>query len=299
MWLRSLCFGLASVFTLSNVNPAAARELACGDTATDLSRIVVAGGSLAEILYALDKSETLVAADTTSNYPEAANALPKIGYVRNLSAEGLLSLKPSFVLGEDDMGPPEVVAQLKSLGIEMLVVPEKFDADGIQQKVRCVAAAVGAGDAGEALNKRLMAGVADRSVQDAAAPRGLVLLGLREGAPVAAGINTSGDGLLTMAGAQNLLRFEGWKPVSIEALAAASPEFIVIPERGVAMAGGLDKLLEHPALRLTPAARSRRVITMDGMAMLGFGPRTVQAAATLRETLLGNTEIGTAGDGTQ
>lgn len=261
-----------------------AEELECGQRAPDLSRVVVAGGSLVEILYTIDEAESVVAVDSTANYPQAAKALPQIGYVRNLSAEGLLSLKPSFVLGEHDMGPPEVVSQLKALNVDMLIVPERFDAAGIRDKVQCVAAAFDAAAEGERLLLSLLDGVGDTTADQPVA-RGIVLLGLRSGAPVAAGHNTSGDGLLAMAGAQNLFSFEGWKPVSVESMAAAQPSFIVIPHRGVEMAGGLDELLNHPALRLTPAARERRVITMDGMAMLGFGPRTVEAAASLRRAL--------------
>lgn len=304
---------------------AGARVLDCGERPADASRVAVAGGSLVEILYALGEEGHIVAVDRTSNYPEAAKSLPQIGYVRDLSAEGLLSLEPSFVLGEHDMGPPEVVEQLARLGVDMLLVPERFSAAGIRAKIRCVAAAMDAAAAGEELAGGLLAGVAAREehrpgnlaagevaghaakkaagghaagnaagghaagkAAGEAAPRrppGVVLLGLRAGAPVAAGVNTSGNGLLAMAGAANLMDFEGWKPVSVEAMAAAAPEFIVIPNRGVEMAGGLQALLQHPALRLTPAARERRVIAMDGMAMLGFGPRTVRAAAELRARL--------------
>lgn len=299
---------------------AAARVLDCGERPADAARVAVAGGSLVEILYALGEQDHIVAVDRTSNYPEAAKSLPQIGYVRNISAEGLLSLEPTFVLGEHDTGPPEVVEQLARLGVDMLLVPEQFSVAGIRAKIRCVAAAMGADAAGEALAASLLAGVVGLSedapgegapgpvaggniaTRDMAGnvagqaagnvaekapprPRGVVLLGLREGAPIAAGFNTSGQGLLSMAGAVNLMDFEGWKPVSVEVMAAVGPEFIVIPNRGVQMAGGLQALLEHPALRLTPAARERRVIAMDGMAMLGFGPRTVRAAAELRARL--------------
>ena len=278
---------LAGLLAAPNV---AARVLDCGERPADAARVAVAGGSLVEILYALGEQDHIVAVDRTSNYPEAAKQLPQIGYVRNISAEGLLSLEPTFVLGEHDTGPPEVVEQLARLGVDMLLVPEQFSVAGIRAKIRCVAAAMGADAAGEALAASLLAGVVGLSEEApgegaAPRPRGVVLLGLREGAPIAAGFNTSGEGLLSMAGAVNLMDFEGWKPVSVEVMAAAEPEFIVIPNRGVQMAGGLQALLEHPALRLTPAARERRVIAMDGMAMLGFGPRTVRAAAELRTRL--------------
>ena len=328
---RRRALGGACVLALAGLLAApnaAARVLDCGERPADASRVAVAGGSLVEILYALGEQDHIVAVDRTSNYPEAAKQLPQIGYVRNISAEGLLSLEPTFVLGEHDTGPPEVVEQLARLGVDMLLVPEQFSVAGIRAKIRCVAAAMGADAAGEALAAALLTGVVGLSeeapgqgapgqvaggniatrdmagnvagqaadhvagnvaenVAEKAAPRprGVVLLGLREGAPIAAGFNTSGQGLLSMAGAVNLMDFEGWKPVSVEVMAAASPEFIVIPNRGVQMAGGLQALLEHPALRLTPAARERRVIPMDGMAMLGFGPRTVRAAAELRARL--------------
>lgn len=265
---------------------AGAAMLACGDRAPDASRIAVAGGSLGEILYALGEQRRIVAVDRTTNYPPAALALPQLGYVRNLSAEGILSLAPTLVLGEHDMGPPEVVEQLAELAIDLLRVPETFTAEGIAAKIRCVAVAVGAEAAGEALIDRLLAAHRGAKARPGRAAGGIVLLGLRGGSPVAAGRNTSGDGLLALAGAANLLDdFEGWKPISVEAMAAAAPAFIVIPERGVAEAGGLDQLLAHPALRLTPAARDRRVIAMDGMAMLGFGPRTLATADRLRALL--------------
>jgi len=285
-WRRALaCCALLLAGTVPATSLAGA--LRCGDTAPDASRIAVAGGSLVEILFALGEQDRIVAVDSTANYPEAATALPQIGYVRNLSAEGLLSLSPTLVLGEHDMGPPAVVEQLAGVGIDLLHVPERFDSDGIAAKVRCVAAAVGAAERGEALVAELLAGYrGGEAAGKGSASSAIVLLGLRNGVPVAAGRNTSGDGLLAMAGAQNLLTaFEGWKPVSVEAMAAAAPEVIVIPERGIEDAGGIDALLDHPALRLTPAARHRRVIAMDGMAMLGFGPRTLAAADRLRAAL--------------
>lgn len=289
--MRRSVLGVVRAGLLVLVSTAASAEmLECGQQPVDVSRIAVAGGSLTEILYDLGMAGQIVAVDRTSNYPEAALELPQIGYVRNISAEGLLSLEPTFVLGEHDMGPPEVIEQLSNLGVDMLLVPEAFSAAGIEAKIACVATAVGVPEKGNDLAASVVAGVVSEhegtaAAGDATLSRGIVLLGLRSGAPVAAGANTSGDGLLTMAGAENLFDFEGWKPVSVESMAAASPEFIVIPNRGIEMAGGMDALLDHPALRLTPAARDRRVIAMDGMAMLGFGPRTVRAAADLRRLL--------------
>jgi iron complex transport system substrate-binding protein len=261
-----------------------ARECPEAPPGIDARRIAVAGGSITEVIYLLGESQRLVAADRTSNYPAEARALPSIGYVRALSAEGVLSVEPTLVLGEHDMGPPEVMAQLRQTRVPVIAFPERFTAAGVVDKVRCVADLLALDSARTAAavvalqdEARLLAQVVpDPAVKVA------VLLGLREGAPIAAGRETSGDGLLAMAGLNNLFaEFSGWKPVSMEAMALAAPDVLVVPERGLAQAGGIDALLAHPALRLTPAARQRRVVAMDGMRMLGFGPRTLGAAAEL------------------
>ena len=273
--MRMIVFGIACLaHTAVLASP-------CGP-AKDASRIAVAGGSLTEIIYLLGAEGRLVAVDTTSNYPEAATALPSVGYVRNLSAEGLLSLNPTLILGEDDMGPPVVLEQLEQTGVETVRVAEQHDAEGILTKVACVANVLGMAHAGEERLLELSA-VADQLAAygkvGERSPRVAMLLSLRDGAPVVAGDNTSGGGFLRMARARNVFpSIDGWKPASTEAFAAANPDVIVIPERGVRALGGVADVAAHPALRLTSAARDGRIVVMDGMAMLGFGPRTLEAA---------------------
>lgn len=264
---------------------------ACEAPATDSSRVAIAGGSLTEIVYFLGAEARIVATDTTSNFPAEASGFPSVGYVRNLSTEGLLSLEPTLILGEHDMGPPEVLSQIARTGIEVVHVPEEHTAQGIVEKVRCIARVLRLdATAEERIEERLAPSLA---ILDGVArnrqrtpPRVAVLLGLRDGVPLAAGLGTSGHGLLQMAGADNIFAdINGWKPVSLEAMVAADPEYLVIPERGIESAGGIDAIVEHPAIRLTTAGRTRRIVAMDGMAMLGFGPRTLESAVELATAL--------------
>lgn len=278
---RGMLRWLALMAVLPASTLASNGELECGEQAADPSRIVVAGGSLVEILHRLDHFDAIVAVDRTATFPPEARALPQIGYVRDIAAEGVVSLRPTLVLGEHDMGPPEVIAQLRQLNVDLLRVPETFDRAGIEAKIRCVATAVGVPERAKAIIEDLAEPLPTTPDENTEPMRGIVLLTLQDGAPLAAGQESSGDGLLAMAGLENALKFRGWRPVSMEAMAAARPEFIVITERGLRAAGGVQALLEHPALRLTPAARDKRVIDMDGMAMLGFGPRTLDAAREL------------------
>ena len=105
------------LFLLVAVLSSAAVE-AC-EQAKDPSRIAIAGGSITEILYFLGEESRIIATDLTSTFPDEAQSFPSVGYVRGLSAEGILSLKPTLVLGEQDMGPEEVVKQLQKTSIDI------------------------------------------------------------------------------------------------------------------------------------------------------------------------------------
>ena len=183
------------------------------EAASDSSRIAVAGGSLTEILYFLGAEERIVAVDSTSNYPQEAARFPSVGYVRALSAEGLLSLNPTLVLGEHDMGPAEVLAAVQRTGVDVARVAETHTAAGIVAKVRCLATILSL--PAEELVVAQLAPVAEELAQlrGTATPSrasAAFLLGLRDGAPIGAGLATSAHGLLEMAGARNVLAaFEG------------------------------------------------------------------------------------------
>lgn len=260
--------------------------------AKDPSRLSIAGGSLTEIVYLLDAEKQIVAVDVTSNYPPKARTLPSIGYVRNLSAEGILSLDPTLILGEDDMGPPTVLMQLGAMGVPIVIVPERHTAQGIIDKIRCVGKII---DQSESANRLIEQTILPRvsklqrlaSDRRLAAKKILFVLSLQSGSPLVGGLKTSADGLINMTGGRNAMTdITGWKQASSESIIAAAPDFIVISRRGLGTFGELEDLRKHPALRLTPAALSGNIVIMDGMQMLGFGPRTLDAAVSLSRTFI-------------
>ena len=257
--------------------------------AEDSSRVTIAGGSLTEIIYLLRQEDKLVAVDITSNFPGEAKQLPSIGYVRALSAEGVLSLSPSLILGEDDTGPPAVMEQLSRVGIQIEIIPEENTADGIIKKVKCVAEILGVND--NIKDETLSNLNADANelkllteTNKKEPPKVMFILSMESGSPTVGGRDTSADGLIKMTGALNVMdSFEGWKPVSTEAIIQAKPDFILISERGLNSFGSIEKLGQHPSLVFTPAAKNNNIIAMDGMAMLGFGPRTISSAKDIAQ----------------
>jgi len=262
--------------------------IAC-EKAVDPNRITSAGGSITEIIYFLEQESKLIAVDITSNFPASARELPSIGYVRQLSAEGVLSLDPTLIIGENDMGPPSVIEQIKRTNVEIKILPEIHSASGIINKIECVAKMIGMNDNEiDFYNNKLIEQIAELNAitSKVDSKKIIYILSMQSGSPLIAGSNTSGDGLISLAGGINpLSSFEGWKPVGTESIIQAEPELILISERGLNGFGTIEELKRHPALYLTPAAQNDNIIALDGMASLGFGPRTIDIALQLAKNL--------------
>ena len=258
--------------------------------AKDPSRIAVAGGSITEIIYLLKKDSQIIAVDTTSNYPKQTSLLPSIGYVRNLSAEGLLSLKPTLILGEHDMGPPEVMNQVEKVSVEVKRIEERQSAMGIVEKFDCIAKILNVQvSESKYLKANLLTFASNlEEIRRVArpGPRVALILNFIDGSPILAGKDTSGDGVLKMVGATNVFSdIDGWKPATRESLLARNPDYLVITDRGLKAQGGMAGLEKNPALRLTSAIKESNVHALDGMALLGFGPRTLETAILLSKKL--------------
>jgi iron complex transport system substrate-binding protein len=273
--------------------PASAAEVqdASGRTIVvdDASRIVSIGGAVTEILYALGRSDRLVAVDTTSLFPpEALKSKPNVGYFRQLSPEGVIGLAPSVILAVEGSGPKEAVAVLQSASIPLVSIPDKFDGDGIVEKIKMIARAVNAEREGECLSRLVtddLTALASLRAGIKAPARVVFILSFMNGRPMVAGRGTAADGLIRMAGAVNAFdNFEGYKIVNDEAVLTAMPDAVIGMQRA-----GLDldasTVFAHAAFRETPAAKQGRFFAMDGLYMLGFGPRTARAARDLSRSL--------------
>ena len=259
--------------------------------AKSFDKTIVAGGSITEIIYFLNEEEKLVAVDITSNYPEKATELPSIGYVRTLSTEGVLSLDPNLILGEEDMGPPLVIDQIKSTGVDLRVIEEDYTLESITGKILCVGEILGVKEkATKLINSELKKNI-DNLIDTKLAgvnknKKVMIILGMDGTSPMVAGLQTSGNGFIGMIGASNIMSsFEGWKPVSAESILVQNPDLIIITNRGLNNFGTIEKLAQHPSLAFTNAAQNLNILAIDGMSLLGFGPRTIEVANTVAEKL--------------
>ena len=252
-------------------------------------RIVSIGSSLTEIIYALGGEDLLVGVDSTSLYPDAARSLPQVGYMRALSAEGVLALKPTLVLATSAAGPRTALDQLASTGIEVMILPDHYDYDSVAGKIAAVGKVIGKEAEADALiakGRSDIQGLAGKLAAADSKPRVLFLLSMGGGAPQAAGRDTAADGIIRLAGGRNAIDgYAGYRPLTPEAVINARPDFLLVTRQTVEAFGGVSALIDQPAIRLTPAGRAGKVLQFDTLLLLGFGPRTPQAAAELANAL--------------
>lgn len=283
--LAALLLAAAAASAQVRVKDVAGSEVAI----TDASRVVSVAGALTEIVYALGAGDRLVGVDTTSQYPEAARALPTVGYQRTLSAEGLLSLRPSLVLASEEAGPPAALDHLARAGVTVLKISSHADAGLVPSRVRSVGQALGLETQAEALAGRVereLAELAARLSRAKARPSVLFLLAVGQGAPMVAGRATAADAMIRLAGGRNAVAsYPGYKPLSQEIVISAAPDVILTTSQGLALIGGKEALLTQPAFAATPAARGERVLALDALFLLGFGPRVGEAARSIAAAL--------------
>ena len=252
-----------------------------------VERIVSLDGVTTEILFALGVGEKVVGRDDSSYYPPEAQRLPSVGYQFRLSAEGILSLKPTLVIGREDVRPKEVVEQLERAGVAVVLVPATPSVEGAKAKIRTVAQAVGRVEQGEALVRALERDLLLlKAFQAQHAPKGrlkALFLYLRSpGTTYVCGEGSTPVGVMALAGLDNAAQgIRECKPMTAESVVAARPEVIVVFKKGLESVGGLEGLLKLPGVAQTPAGEKRKVVTMDDLYLGSFGPRAGRAALDL------------------
>lgn len=248
------------------------------------------GGSVTEIVAALGQQHRLKARDTTSGFPPDVTNLPDVGYMRSLSPEGVLSVGPSLILSEEGAGPPEALEVIRAADVEFVEVPDALTPEGILRKIEIIGDALGVPDRAEGLaaevETALSTALRDADRPEADKKRVLFVLSTQGGKINASGTGTAADALIRMAGGVNAITdYDGYKQITDEAVGLAAPDVILMMDRGGDHGVADDELFDMPAIRLTPAAQTRSVVRMDGLLMLGFGPRTAEAVRMLNKAL--------------
>lgn len=266
-------------------------------TATGKRRIVAIGGAVTEIVFALGAGDEVVATDTSSVYPAATERLTKVGYQRLLSAEGILAQTPDLVIASDEAGPPAALSQLRAAGVTVVLVASAKTIEEAATRIEVVGTAIGR--PGQALAATVRETAAAARTRAAGGPTFMMVYARGGGTMMVAGADTSAAAMAELAGGTNAFTgFTGFKALSPEAMIAAAPDVIVIPTRGLASVGGEAGLLAAPGVAATPAGKAKRIIAIDDLLLLGFGPRLAEGIELLGGKLDAAPAAGAAPSGT-
>ncbi|WP_367125644.1 hemin ABC transporter substrate-binding protein [Streptomyces phytohabitans] len=272
-------------------------------TVRSAARVVPLSGSLSEIVFSLGLGERVVARDVSATFEQAAD-LPLVTRGHDVSAEGVLALKPTLVLAETTTGPAEAVRQIRDAGVPVVVTDTARELDDVGSRIDRVAAALGVPDAGDALRERSERRIAkvradvpdgggggkgsdgkggggkgDRPRVAFLYLRGTASVYLLGGAESGAGSLIEAAGGVD-AGAESGLR-KDFTALTSEALVKAAPDVILVMTKGLESVGGVDGLVEIPGIAQTPAGMDRRVASVDDGVLLSYGPRTDEVLRSL------------------
>ena len=245
-------------------------------------RLVSIDGAITEIIYELGSEKNLVAVDSTSLRPHAATELPNVGYMRALSAEGVLSVQPSDIITTQGAGPKEAIEQLKQAGVNVHVIHQPYTTEGIKNTIKQVGEVLDKQAQAKALTMQLnkdLAPLKQKIANSQAGQSALFFLGMQGNQLMAAGMHTQADALLNIAKLKNAnANSHGYKPLSKEAVLSINPDIIVIASNPSAATTGLKEQFAY-----SKAFANNKILVASTDELLGFGPRFPQALEKVLE----------------
>lgn len=191
-------------------------------------RLVSLAPNLTELAYAAGAGGLLVGTVEWSDYPAAAQALPRVGDAWRLDYERVLALRPDAALAWPGGTPASVTDRLRTLGLEVIEVPSQRLAD-VPAALRQLGRLAGTSAVAERAAREFEARVATERAQHASAPALSVFIQIDD-APV---YTVNGRHVISevveLCGGRNVFASlpQLAPPIAVEAVLAADPQVIV------------------------------------------------------------------------
>lgn len=248
-------------------------------------RIVSLNGAISEMLCALSLEPQIVGVDITSNYPATLQQKAKVGHNRTISAEGILALRPDLVLGIQGEIKSEVMEQLTAAKIKVKLLQQAYSADGTRHMLQEIGDVTGTATKAKELRVTFDKQLAALKIAPVK-KKVLFIYARGTGSMTVSGTGTALDNMIGLAGAQNAITgFTQFKPLVAESLVAANPDVILLFDSGLQSVGGAEGLLKVQGVSATNAGKNKKIISMDGQFLSGFGLRLPAAIAELNKKI--------------
>jgi iron complex transport system substrate-binding protein len=251
-------------------------------------RVVCVSKQINEFMYDIGAQGVLVARDLTSIYPSAIRSLPSVGYHRALSAEGIISTRPTLFLTDGNVGPDAVLDQLRTVGIPILILRPGGTVDSAQLLMRHLGERFHRERAADSVVAAWRQGMREVWADSARwagrrRPRVLIMhfgqivndyLAVNRGGPA--------DEMLHWAGGENAVdSIGGMTRLTPELIAKAAPDVIIATDVGFDRVGSAERFAALPGVALTPAGKAGRIYRVDETQIMYYGPRTPASVRAL------------------
>lgn len=252
-------------------------------------KIAALGGTITEIVCALNYCDNIIATDRTSTYPTHMQQLPSLGYRNNVKAEGVISTGADMVLAETNYLSPSVTDQLQSTGIMLHFFENKLNPESTRDMITNIGKLLGKEARAQELIQEIDADFNQLNTLLAGAstkPKVLFVYARGQGTLNIGGKGTFAENMIELAGGELAVpQIEDFKPLTAEAVIAANPDYLLFFDMGLQSIGGIEGALQVPGIKETTAGKNRNIIAMDGQYLSGFGPRVGKAALELAQKL--------------
>jgi iron complex transport system substrate-binding protein len=249
-------------------------------------RYVVISPIYNEIIWALGAEDKVVGIDLSTTYPPDVKNVQTVGYHRALSAESILSLHPTAIIHDNNIGPPQVVQQLQQLNIPMKTFTAKNDSfDGTKALIREMGAffhkEARAEDLCNTLDTQRAASLENVKHYTDHPRVAVIHFGRASNVYLVVGKGGGGDGggvsqMIELAGGQMAVENERMQRMeSPEIIAKANPDVILITDYGYDRLGGAtDQIKALPGVATSNAARDNHIYRIEENVLNYFGPRS-------------------------
>lgn len=260
----------------------------------DEPRIISAGSTITELLFALGAEDNVAAVDLTSRHYLAGRDIPVVGYHRQLSPEGLLALNPTHLIGSSEMGPDSTLSLLQASNVSITTLPTGNSLSDFNHRVDTLAQLTDTVEKGNAIKVEIAAKVNQLKQSAPKEKPRVMFMMLSDGRPLTvAGNGTTINTVIELAGGVNpaAVNATSYKPLSSEAIVDMQPDYILISQRTLDQLNGIEGVLkQQPLLTATPAIQNGNVVAIPGASILGgFGLASLKLATSLNSTFTHST----------
>ncbi len=246
----------------------------------DPQKIVSLMPSNTEVAFALGVGDEVVGVSESDDYPEETKDIEKVVGME-LNVEKILSLDPDLVLAHESVADTwaDGLQQMSDAGIDVLVVNDATDFNGVYNSIEMIGKAVGEKEKAEEIVQDMKDDIA--SIKEKAASisekdkKDVYVEVSPEPSIFTTGKDTFMQEMIDTINATNVIKEAGWVQVDQEAVIEADPD-VVITTYGGYSPDPVGQVTKRDGWDQVTAVKDKQIVEVDEDLVSRSGPRLAQ-----------------------